>query len=65
MNSIAPSNSLLIAYVVYCIYYRLMWIGWRKSLVYTDLPDLNEQDKTKMVIPSFMKYWDYELNKSG
>jgi len=42
-----------------------MWIGWRKSLVYTDLPDLNEQDKTKMVIPSFMKYWDYELNKSG
>jgi len=32
--------------------------------VYSNLADLNEQDKSKTVIPSFMKYWDHELNRS-
>lgn len=43
----------------------LIWHGWRKSLVYDDLSDLNEEDKAKKLAPQFQENWDRELKRAG
>ncbi|CAI8020809.1 Multidrug resistance-associated protein 1 [Geodia barretti] len=42
----------------------LIWDGWRKPLLYSDLTDLNEEDKAKRLGPRFQRNWDKELKKS-
>ena len=45
--------------------HSLIWHGWRKPLLYSDLTDLNEEDKAKRLGPKFQKNWDQQLKKSG
>lgn len=47
-----------------CMCSRLVWRGWRKSLTYDDLYDLNDEDKTKVVSARFSQEWNKELKKS-
>lgn len=43
----------------------LIWRGWRRSLDYDDLTDLNYEDKSRVVAPQFQRNWDRELQKAG
>ena len=44
--------------------YRIVWIGWRRSLTYDDLYDLNDEDKSEVVSGRFIKEWEKELKKA-
>lgn len=41
-----------------------MWKGWRKSLTYDDLYDLNYEDKSRVVYPKFQRQWSKELKRA-
>ena len=41
------------------------WNGWRHPLEYDDLADLNMEDKSQVIAPTFQKNWDKELKKAG
>ena len=42
-----------------------IWSGWRHSLSYDDLTDLNAEDKSRVIAPHFQRHWDKELEKAG
>ena len=42
-----------------------IWRGWRHPLKHMDLPDLNQNDKSRCVAPRFQKNWDKELRRVG
>ena len=39
--------------------------GWKRPLLFNDLTDINDDDKTKYVGPRFQRKWDKQLNKAG
>ena len=41
-----------------------IWHGWRRTLTYDDLADLNSGDKSESVVPSFQKNWSNELKNA-
>ena len=47
------------------LYCRLIWRGWRKALEYSDLTDLNQEDKSGVVSPKFEANWNKEIKKAG
>ena len=47
------------------LFSRLFFYGFRKSLTYDDLCDLNYGDKSRAVAPKFQMHWDKELRKAG
>ena len=42
-----------------------IWNGWRKSITYDDLADLNSRDKSEVIVPLFQKNWNNELENAG
>ncbi|CAG7831512.1 unnamed protein product, partial [Allacma fusca] len=44
--------------------YPLLWKGYRGTLKFSDLWDLNEEDKSSVVSKRFMKYWQPELERA-
>ncbi|XP_076338372.1 multidrug-Resistance like Protein 1 isoform X1 [Tachypleus tridentatus] len=42
---------------------KLAIVGWKRSLVYSDLWSLNHEDKTENVLPIFDKFWQEHLSK--
>ncbi|CAI8018869.1 Multidrug resistance-associated protein 1 [Geodia barretti] len=42
----------------------LIWRGWRKDLEYSDLTDLNPQDKSAVVAGNFQKSWESEVHRT-
>ena len=47
-----------------CLFPSVLWKGWKKALEMSDLTDLNEEDKAKVVTTSFNKNWSEELLKA-
>ena len=45
--------------------HSLIWRGWRHSLEYSDLTDLNYEDKSRVVAPRFQRNWDNQIRKAG
>ena len=43
----------------------LFWLGFRKSLDYDDLCDLNHKDKSCVIAPKLQQEWDEQLRKAG
>lgn len=44
---------------------RLIWKGFRGSLSYDDLYDLNERDKSENIVPKFQNEWDKQVHNAG
>ena len=44
--------------------HSLIWRGWRKDLEYSDLTDLNSQDKSAVVAGNFQKSWESEVHRT-
>lgn len=42
-----------------------IWRGWRQPLEYSDLTDLNQYDKSRVIAPEFQHNWDKEIKKAG
>jgi len=42
----------------------LGWKGYRNPLEYSDLWDLNEEDKSEALVPQYQEYWDEAVEKS-
>jgi len=42
----------------------LAWKGYRKPLEHSDLWDLNNEDKSKALVPLFDKYWTSSKEKT-
>ena len=48
-----------------CYYGSMVWRGWRKSLSFDHLCDLNYEDKSRVVAPKFLREWNKELRNAG
>jgi hypothetical protein len=51
--------------LIVCLFVRLMWKGFRKSLTVDNLSDLNRIDKSDIIAPKFQKEWDKEVRRAG
>lgn len=58
-------EATFLSYITWWWLTGLIWRGWRKALVYSDLTDLNYEDKSRVISPVFQRNWDKEVEKSG